>query len=236
MKFRRKTKGNDLVEEMIEMRTIDGQIIAKFPTLVVNQLRHMVTRLKYTNDLPDQISIVSSVQGEGITYITWALASIIANDLQATVCTVELNWWHPSNQFSSVNTHIAAVLDSEITLDEAILKTKDPHFDFILAGFLEPKKRAIYARRDDLKVLIEQLKERYDFVILDVPAILSTSASIPLASLSDHCCMVIRQGVTQIDTVQMALEDISHLSVLGVILNQVDVKTPSFVLGMIPQN
>lgn len=235
MKFRRKTKGNDLVEEMIEMRTIDGQIIAKFPTHVVNQLRHMVTRLKYTNDLPDQISIVSSVQGEGSTYITWALASIIANDLQATVCAVELNWWHPTNQFSSVDNNVAAILDSVITLDEAILKTQDPCFDFIPAGQLEPNKRSIYARRDDLKVLIEQLKERYDFVILDVPAILSTSASIPLASLSEHCCLVVRQGVTQIDSVQTALDDVLHLKMLGVIMNQVEIKTPSIILRMIPQ-
>ncbi|MBE2221666.1 MAG: CpsD/CapB family tyrosine-protein kinase [Anaerolineae bacterium] len=240
MKLLRKTKKKEEssdIDEMVLMKTADDNEVTRFPEDVVNQLRHMVTRLKYTDDLPKQISLVSAIRGEGVTYLTWALASIIANDLQASVCAVELNWWFPSNYFSSEDHDgIAAVLEKRKVLDDVVLKTQDTNFDFILAGEMAAHQRAIYARSDDLKRVIGQLRERYDYVLIDVPAILSTSDSIPLASLSESCCLVIRQGVTDIGSVQMALDDVAHLNMLGVIMNQVNLKTPSFILRMIPQS
>ena len=129
MKEKKESKSG---EEVVVMKTSNDQVVTQFPEGVVNQLRHMVTRLKYTDDLPEQLSIVSSIRGEGVTYTTWALASIIANDLQASVCAVELNWWFPSIQSSTLNHDgIAAVLKNEKELDEVILKTQDAHFDFV---------------------------------------------------------------------------------------------------------
>ena len=94
----------------------------------------------------------------------------------------------------------------------------------------------MFTHSDELKSIVTELRGRYDYVLIDVPAILSTSDAIPLASLTDSCCLVIRQGVTQIDDVRMALDDVSHLPMLGVIMNQVELKTPSFIMRMIPQS
>lgn len=239
MKSKRKSKKkkeNISIDEMV-MKTVDGQVITNFPSSVVEQLRHMVTHIQYTGGLPEQISLVSAIRGEGVTYVTWALASIIANDLQARVCAVELNWWFPANKMlPGEQGGIAAVLKREKDLDDVILKTNNKYFYFIPAGIAEPQQRAVFARSDNLKNLIQELHEKFDYVLIDVPAILSTSDAIPLASLGDSTCLVTRQGVTHIDNVQTALDDVAHLNVLGVVLNQVDLKTPSFILRMIPQN
>jgi Mrp family chromosome partitioning ATPase len=219
------------------METVDSQMITSFPASVVKQLRHMITHIQYTDGLPKQMSLISAIRGEGVTYVTWALASIIANDLQASVCAVELNWGSPTNLIVSAELGgVAAVLKREKNLDDVILKTNNLNFDYIPAGIMEPQQRAIFARSDDLRNLVQELRERFDYVLIDAPAILSTSDAIPLASLSDSICLVTRQGATQIDSVRMALDDIAHLNILGVILNQVDLKTPSFILRMIPQN
>lgn len=240
MKLTRKSqnkKEKDFVDEMVVMKTVDDEMITKFPSTVINELRHMVTRLKYTNNLPKQISLVSAIRGEGVTYTTWALASIIANDLQAKVCAVELNWWFPTDQIPAGEYDgLAAVLEKKKTLDDVVLKTHNEHFDFIPAGDMAIQQRAVFARSDELKAVIKELRNRYDYVLLDVPAILSTSDSIPLVSLSESCCLVIRQGVTHIENVQMALDDVAHLNMLGVILNQVDLQTPAFIMRLIPQN
>lgn len=240
MRFKRKSKkknDDDLIGEAEFMKTADDQMVTEFPSTVINQLRHMVTRLKYTDDLPTTISLVSAVRGEGVTYTSWALASIIANDLQAKVCAVELNWWFPTEQtFIDEDYGIASVLTGEKSLDDVICKTQNDCFDFILAGSMETQHRATFARSEKLKELIKELQDRYDYVLIDAPATLSTSDAIPLASLSTSCCLVVRQGVTHIDHVKMALDDVAHLKILGVILNQVTLKTPSFILRMIPQN
>lgn len=240
MKLTRKSqkkKEQNFVDEMVVMKTVDDEVITKFPSTVINELRHMVTRLKYTDNLPKQISLVSAIRGEGVTYTTWAMASIIANDLQAKVCAVELNWWFPTNEISAgKHDGLAAVLEKKKTLDDVILKTHDVHFDFIPAGDMPLQHRAFFARSDELKDVINELHNRYDYVLIDVPAILSTSDSIPLVSLSESCCLVIRQGVTHMENVQMALDDVAHLNILGVILNQVDLQTPAFIMRLIPQN
>jgi Mrp family chromosome partitioning ATPase len=234
----KRKKDDEPLHDLVVMKGVDGQEITKFPEGVVNQLRHMITRLKYADNLPKHISVVSAIRGEGVTYTTWALASVIANDLQASVCAVELNWWFPSQHVSSEadQVGIASVLEGGKSLDDVILKTHDSNFDFILAGRMKSNRRAVFARSDELKGLIAQLRERYDYVLIDVPAILSTSDAIPLASLSESCCLVIRQGATEIESVKLALDDVVHLDMLGVVMNQVDLKTPDFILRMIPQN
>lgn len=240
MKLKRKSEiknENNQTDESIIMTTVSGQKVAEFPPSVVSQLRRMVTRVKYTNELPKQFSLVSAIRGEGVTYMSWALSSIIANDLQATVCAVELNWWFPATlTLSGKDSGISAVLQKKKDLNDVILKTHNENFDFIPAGLLDSWQRAVFAHSDELKNIIAELRGRYDYVLIDVPAILSTSDAIPLASLTDSCCLVIRQGVTQIDDVRMALDDVSHLPMLGVIMNQVDLKTPSFIMRMIPQS
>ena len=47
--------------------------------------------------------------------------------------------------------------------------------------------------------------------------------------------MVIKHGVTSIENVRLALDDVNHLRILGVLMNQVNLQTPSLLLRFIPQ-
>jgi Mrp family chromosome partitioning ATPase len=47
--------------------------------------------------------------------------------------------------------------------------------------------------------------------------------------------MVVRQGVTPTPSVQRALDQVKHLRQLGIVLNQVTIKTPSWLRMLIPQ-
>jgi Mrp family chromosome partitioning ATPase len=70
---------------------------------------------------------------------------------------------------------------------------------------------------------------------LDLPAVTATSDSILLASHGTGICLVIQQGVTPVQRVKAILDDLDHLNIIGVILNQVKVATPSFLLDYIVQ-
>ena len=48
--------------------------------------------------------------------------------------------------------------------------------------------------------------------------------------------MVIKQGETPNDTVRQALDEVKHLNMLGIMLNQVKYKTPNFIRRIIPQD
>jgi Mrp family chromosome partitioning ATPase len=132
-------------------------------------------------------------------------------------------------------TGLAAVVMGNATLDEMLVPTALPNLMLLPAGDLSPAQRPAMARSDTLKASIEQLSRRFAHVLLDVPAVLATSDAIALASLSTACCVVIRQGVTPVSHVRRALDDVKHLSMLGVVLNQARMAVPSWVNTLIPQ-
>jgi hypothetical protein len=136
---------------------------------------------------------------------------------------------------ASDTTGLAAVLMGNTTLDEALIQTALPNLMLLPAGNLSPAQRPAMARHDTLKACIKQLSRRFDHILLDVPAILGTSDAIALASLSTACCVVIRQGVTPVSQVHRALDDVKHLSMLGVILNQARMSLPNWVGAFVPQ-
>ena len=89
------------------------------------------------------------------------------------------------------------------------------------------------AHSQALKLLIDELGQRFNYLILDVPAILATNDAVPLASLGSACCLVVRQGETPINDVQLALDEIDHLSVLGAVLNRVKFIMPPGLVRLV---
>lgn len=204
-----------------------------FPEEVIENLRGMITRVSKKGDFPARLSMVAALRGDGVTYLSHALAATLANDLPGKVCLVDLNWWSSSTQVPSSAPGLAAVLSSEANIEEVILPTARHNLALLPAGKLSRQDRPVISRDPALKRLIDDVGTRFDHLILDIPAILATNDAIPLASLASACCMVIRQGVTRVADAQRALEEIDHLEILGVVLNQVHYSTPARLTRLI---
>ncbi|MCU0489992.1 MAG: chromosome partitioning protein [Chloroflexaceae bacterium] len=249
-------------EMALMVQTMDGKTLCAFPAETVTNLRRMLTNLMYQTALPKSMACVAALREEGVTYTALAMAATLASDLAASrVCLVELNWWNPSlhryiagqppmpaakgrrakNQSSTPelpptdDQGIGAVLRGVTSLEDAVVRTSLPNFSLLPAGNLLLRDRSAMARSDQLKQHIATLNEQFDHIILDVPAVAATSDAVALASLSEAVCMVVHQGVTPVNTVKLALDEVKHLQVLGVIMNQVQIHTPRWLLNMIPQ-
>ncbi|MCB9420725.1 MAG: CpsD/CapB family tyrosine-protein kinase [Ardenticatenaceae bacterium] len=232
----RKNKKLDSVvdDQPISIEDTDGKTVLTIPENVIVDLRKMVTRIDKVDRLPPRLVVTSALTGEGVTFISRALAATISNDLGRKVCIVELNWWSPSSFMEPVEGGLAAVLNDESILEDEIIDTGWKKLSVLPAGVIARQDRPIVARSAKLKETIYQLGERFDHLIIDVPAIRLTSDSIPLSSLGNACCLVIKQGVTTVEDVKQSLDEIDHLSILGVVLNQVHVNTPGKLLDLIP--
>ena len=239
----------------------DHMPLRAFPSDVVNNFRHMLTRLTYSETQQTQnvscISFVAALRQEGVTYTALALATTLAHDVDASVCLVDLNWWSPGlpaalalpqpprrwwrkrkqkiAQELPNSLGLAAVLDGSASLDDALLPTSMHNLFLLPAGTVPLTQRPIVARSERLRECIETLNQRFRYVLLDVPAVLTTSDAIALASLGKACCMVVRQGVTPINSVRTALDDLKHLPMLGVVLNQTTIATPGWIRALVPQ-
>lgn len=229
---------------------------------MVRSLRYMLTRLTATQELPKRVAVTSALSGEGVTTLALALAATLANDTGARVGLVELNWWSPGllrilSQASQIEASpkrkgalppeprllasfaqqygLADYLEGRASLDEVLLQSDMPNLSLVPAGELAARQQPIIARSQALQAAIDELAERFDYLILDLPAVLNSSDAIVLASLAKACCFVVQQGVTSRGQVQNALDDIKHLPVLGVLLNQSQIKTPQWLQAFMPQ-
>lgn len=239
MKKNRKRSQEAQQEEQIPpLKLVDknGKELIAFPYQVVENLRLMVSRLCRKAPLPERLALLASLRQEGTTYISRALGLTMANDLDTTVAIVELNWWWPSPlPVGESGKGLANVLSGEISLEEVIVPTGNPRLSLIPSGQMPIEKRPVFARSKALREVIARLNERFDHLILDLPAVLATNDAIALAELGTVCCLVVRQGVTSIENVRLALDDLEDLPIAGVIMNQVKLATPAFLLKFIPQ-
>jgi Mrp family chromosome partitioning ATPase len=221
-----------------------------FDTTIVNSFRHMATELACNGGIPRIIALSSALRGEGVTYTTLAFGATLASDLNARICVVDLNWWAPSllgqlvpaagsasvqKSFTGGSRPgLAQVLLNKLALDDALVTTDKPNLTLLPAGELSAELRPTLARSDALRELLDELAGRYDHLLLDVPAILATSDAISLISLSDACVLVVRHGITPVQSVKQALDDVRNHRMLGVVLNQVTIRTPRWIRALIP--
>lgn len=233
---------------------------AAFDPELIAGMRRMLTRLSYQGRLPGRLALLAALRGEGVTTAALALGATLASDQGVRVCVVELNWWAPGLEALTSaappapkrgwlarrraappapaapgGPGLAGVIDGSVSLDEALIPSTLPNLMLLPAGELAAERRPAAARGAELKARIGQLSRRFEHVILDVPAVLSSSDAMALAALGEACALVVRQGVTPAASVRAALDEIGHTRVLGVILNRVRISTPRWVRSFLPQ-
>lgn len=212
--------------------------IYHLPLNLIHSLRHMVTKLNRGQQMPAKLAVVSALRQEGVSFVTQALATLMAHDLSRRICLIELNWWWPSapmREWASHHPGLLPLLHGEMTWEAAVVQTNHPQLSILPAGAIPAAQRPVLARSYALQGMIAELSKEFDHLIFDVPAILTTSDAIPLASLADACCVVVQQGISSRATVKRALQEIDHLPMLGVVMNRVQVATPPWLLKWIPQ-
>lgn len=111
------------------------------------------------------------------------------------------------------------VLIGQATLDDVIIHHND-YLDVICSG-ARIKNPAELFSTEDFENLLAELKDRYDYVILDTPPINPVSDTLIIAQKCEALVMVIRSGVTSFESFERAYQDLKGLDIKlsGVIIN-----------------
>lgn len=240
---RKKKPGENPLGAPLTINLPSGEELYTFAPEVVSSFRHMITGLACNGGIPSRMAVISALREEGVTHTSLALATVLASDTSATVCAVELNWWAPGmvamlsrgKATPPEQPRLAAVVSGAATLDEALIPTSLPNLSLLPAGEISLEQRPVVARSAALRAVIDELSARFSHLVLDVPAVMATSDAIALASLGDACAVVVRHGTTPTQSVQLALDDVKHLKMLGVVLNKASFHTPRWLLSLVPQ-
>jgi succinoglycan biosynthesis transport protein ExoP len=144
------------------------------------------------------LMITSSVSGEGKTFCSINIATVFALSKKKTVI-VGLDLRKPKlfEEFNLTNkVGVVNYLIKDKSLDEIVNHTSVPFLDVILSGPIPPNPSELILS-DGMQELIEELKTKYDYIILDTPPVGLVADSLELAQYCDVTLYIVRQNFTK---------------------------------------
>jgi capsular exopolysaccharide synthesis family protein len=161
--------------------------------------------------------VTSALEGEGKSVAILNLGLALAELPQLRVLVVDANPEHPSLETYldlPRRQGLQDILVGALDLEAAIRPTSVERLDLLGAGSV-PQGPALDV--DRVRSLLNSLKRRYDYVLLDAPATLAHSHAGVLGSLADGILIVVRLGRTPKEVVAAAHRMLEELggNVLG---------------------
>ena len=180
--------------------SLSPYIVAENPRSSFTEMFRIIrTRVEFIVKRKSEITIMvtSSESGDGKTYFCINMASIYAMASPKTLL-VDMDIRKPSvykRLGCENNLGVSNFLANQCTLDEIIVRPPGAEFDFITAGTVPPNAGELI-RSDNLVEMFEELRNRYEFIIVDTSPIGVVADAYSFASLSDISLFVIRSNKT----------------------------------------
>lgn len=174
---------------------------------------------------PQVVMVTSSVSGEGKSTTSLLLGQVssaigkstvvVDCDLRRPTMRRSVNLWGPAD--------LLAVIDGSTSLEDALVRNSDegPYF---LATSRPVVQAANLLASDRFAGLIEELRRRFEFIVLDAPPVLYVSDPCMLGRHADTSIYAIRWNATARGMVSVGLRKLREhgVDVSGTILTRVD--------------
>ena len=150
------------------------------------------------------LMITSSVSGEGKTYCSINIATVFALSEKKTVI-VGLDLRKPKlfEEFNLNNDKgVVNYLINESSVDEITNATEIPFLDVILSGPIPPNPAELIIS-ERLGDLMRELKQKYDYIILDIPPVGLVSDALELDQYCDVTLYIVRQNFSKKDMITL---------------------------------
>jgi capsular exopolysaccharide synthesis family protein len=192
-------------------------------SLAAEQYRALRTRLTHVEGSAAlrTVLVTSPQKGEGKSVTAANLALTIAQELQRRVVLVEADLRKPSLQqlFGlPPGPGLAEFLSGACTIADAMKYLPDYNLTVMTAG-AAPTNPAELLGSTAMRRLLDQLRTRFDRVILDTPPVLPLADVAVLAPVVDGALLVVRAGMTPKPAIENALRAFDASRLLGVVLN-----------------
>nr|WP_309691971.1 CpsD/CapB family tyrosine-protein kinase [Armatimonas sp.] len=179
-------------------------------------------------DTDSVFGITSAVPGEGKTTVAMHLAFSIARNTGRKVCLIDFGLG--DNEICrrmGIRTEkgIVDVLEGRDYIIRTLQLSDCGDLAVMPAGRL-PRNPNKAARSPAVTEVIAAVREIYDTVIVDLPAV-STGNALPIAEHLDKVMLVVCAGATPKDVVQQAVDRLGRRRVLGVVLNRMKSSVPT---------
>lgn len=208
--------------------TKDGVALARVPFPAREQIRYLWTRLQvHRGVVPRSIGVTSHASGEGVSFTSLALATVLARTGPTVL--VEANWWGTGLAIPEPGLGLAGVLRGAATAEEVVVPTSQSGLSILPPGALIASGQAVMANTESMQSVISDLSRSYSSVVLDLPSISTSASALSFAAAAEATLLVAKQRSTRIDNVEMAVDELRHTNLVGVVLNESKVSLPRFL-------
>jgi len=192
--------------------------------IVDDEVMKLVRRLFVLPDgtqTPESVAFCGVEKGVGCSWVCANASRMLAAQGLGTVCVVDANFYSPSlhHHFRVGNrAGFAESLKSNDSVRDFVRRVSGPNLWLMTSGLIG--KETLSPAR--LRTRLSELRNEFDFVLIDIPGILSYGDATLLAHLSDGAVLVVGSNMTRRESARMAKESLEAASVpiLGAVLNK----------------
>ncbi|MDO6803825.1 polysaccharide biosynthesis tyrosine autokinase [Wenyingzhuangia sp. 1_MG-2023] len=220
-----------LLKDVKQILTEDGDqdrsvLKESFRTLITN-IKFIIPKTK--DSVGKTLLVTSSVKGEGKTLISYNLASELSNHQNKVIligADLRNPQLHKYLDIDNVNTGLSSYLnDNDIELSDLEFHhlKETPNLDVLFAGSIPPNPTSLLST-PRFEELLEVLKTKYDYIVIDSAPTLLVSDTLIFGKLVDTTVYVTRSNYTEKNIVEYSkrLIDEKKLNNVGYVVNGVD--------------
>src|SRR5262249_37389429 len=192
-------------------------------SMVAEQYRVAAARLQQLNKSgsPTILAVTSAIKGEGKTTTVINLGYTLARDFGKRVLLLDCDFVFPELRcFAEKQTKYGLIdcLRSDIPLEDAMVSFTDSPCWIMPAGVSEVHPSELL-KTDQLERVLSQLREKFDYILINAPPILPVATMNVLERHVDLLLLVVRANLTSQQVVNRALGSLGGSKTIHVILN-----------------
>jgi len=187
------------------------------------KLQTKIYQQNSNNQSIKSLLVTSAVPGEGKSTIVSNLALAMGKAGQKVIlvdCDMRIPTQHKI--FGLPNKlGLSSILNQQAMLIDVLQKSHNPNTWVITSGPIVPNQIELLGS-PQMKSLVELLMQKFNYVLLDTPALLPVGDAIVLSTLVDTIALVTRQTYTKEDVIREACKVLADLNtkIIGVIVNE----------------